>query len=172
MTSQGPRDEEFTAFVEQSSTRLLRYCYLLTGNQADADDLLQASLLKAYQAWERIDEPAAAECYTKQIAARHHVSTWRKVGRRERVTDVLPEPEPAPPGMDVGERAEMWKALAALGERQRTVLVLRFYEDLTEADIAQAMGTSVGTVKSQLHRGLARLRVQLAASDTLEGAQR
>lgn len=171
MTSQSQRDEDFTVFVEQCSTRLLRYCYLLTGNQADADDLLQASLLKTYQTWDRIRQPAAAERYTKQIAARQHVSTWRTVGRRERPTDVLPEPDPVPAGLDLGEKAEMWQALQGLGERQRTVVVLRYFEDLTEADIAHAMGTSVGTVKSQLHRGLAHLRAELAANAALEGAQ-
>lgn len=172
MTSQGQRDEEFTAFVEQSSTRLLRYCYLLTGNQADADDLLQASMLKAYQSWERIEQPAAAERYTKQIAARTHVSTWRKVGSRERLVDVLPEPEPVAVGLDAAERSELWESLKGLGQRQRTVLVLRFHEDLTEADIARVMGTSVGTVKSQLHRGLAHLRAELANPLILQGGQR
>lgn len=161
------RDEEFTDFVERSSTKLLRYCHLLTGSAADADDLLQASLLKTYQHWGRIREPAAAERYCKQIITRTNVSNWRKIGRREQPAELLADRSVE--AVDVGPRDEMWRALNGIGERQRTVLVLRYYEDLTEAEIADWMGTSLGTVKSQLHRGLANLRAQLATQN-LEGA--
>lgn len=159
------RDEEFTTFVEDHSTRLLRYCLLLTGNRHDADDLLQASLLKAYQHWDRIDDPQHATGYLRTVITRTHVSSWRKTGRREQVSDQLPEV--AVEASDPGPRDAMWRALAGLGERQRTVLVLRFYEDQTEQAIADAMGTSLGTVKSQLSRGLANLRTVMDAEGAL-----
>lgn len=149
-------DEAFTVFVADRGPRLLRYCLLLTGSQADAEDLLQASLLKAYLHWSRINEPAAAEAYVRSIITRTHVSTWRKVGRHERPSDQPPE-RPVPP-VDVESADEILRGLERLGERQRAVVVLRFYEDQTEKEIARLMGTSVGTVKSQLSRGLANLR--------------
>ncbi|HIW30359.1 MAG TPA: SigE family RNA polymerase sigma factor [Candidatus Luteococcus avicola] len=160
-------DEEFIDFVERSSTRLLRYCHLLTGSSADADDPLQASLLKIYEHWGRINEPAAAERYCKQIITRTNITNWRRVGRREHPSDQLADRRVE--AVDVGPRDEMWRALQGLGERQRTVLVLRFYEDLAEAESAEFMGTSLGTVKSQLHRGLANLRAELA-NQNMEGA--
>lgn len=150
------RDEAFTAFVADRGPRLLRYCLLLTGSQADAEDLLQASLLKAYLHWSRINEPAAAEAYVRSIITRTHVSTWRKVGRHERPSDQPPERPVAP--VDVESADEILRGLERLGERQRAVVVLRFYEDQTEKEIARLMGTSIGTVKSQLSRGLANLR--------------
>lgn len=165
------RDEEFTAFVAVSSTRLLRLCHLLTGSACDADDLLQASLLKTYLNWGRIRDVEAAEGYARRVIARTHVSIWRKSGRRELPSDQIELPSVA--AADLSERDEMWRALQQLGERQRTVLVLRFYEDLTEAQIADAMGTTVGTVKSQLSRGLDNLRPVLDASRaTMNGASR
>lgn len=124
-------------------------------------------LLKTYQSWGRIREPAAAVGYCKQVITRTHVSTWRKVGSHERPTDQLVDRGLEP--FDPGPRDEMWRALHRLGERPRTVLVLRSYEDLPEADIAVWMGTSLGTVKSQLHRGLANLRAELATVP-VEGA--
>lgn len=167
MPGQHDRDAEFTHFVTAHSTALLRYCHLLTGNASDADDLLQAALLKAYLNWHRIERPEAALRYTKQIITRHHVSLWRTVGRRERATDQLPEVAVVDEVVD--EREALWRALQKLGERQRTVIVLRFYEDLTEPQIAQLMGTSLGTVKSQLHRALANLR-PLVGDLALDGA--
>lgn len=161
-------DEQFTEFVEEHSTKLLRYCHLLTGNAVDADDLLQASLLKTYLSWARITDLAAAPGYCKQVITRTHISNWRKVGRRELPTET--GLDRSVHDADGAERDAMWRALQTLGERQRTVVVLRFYEDLTEADIAAWMGTSVGTVKSQLSRGLAHLRAEIA--NQTEGALR
>lgn len=152
------RDASFSTFVEQSSARLLRYGYLLTGGKAEAEDLLQQSLLKVYLAWRRID-PAAAEAYTKTTMARQLISWRRRRAATEIVTADLPETPLDDP--DVLARDELWRLLATLGPRQRAVLVLRFYEDLTEPQIADTLGISVGTVKSQLSRGLARLRQQM-----------
>jgi len=153
------RDEAFTAFVTAHGHALRRYAYVLTGQSAAADDLLQASLEKLYLAWDRVAAPEARLGYARRTMARTHASWWRRPGRRE--TAVADPPERVGPDstQPYVERDEIWRLLATLPPRTRAVLVLRFYEDLPEADIAAALGCSVGSVKSQLSRGLARLRL-------------
>lgn len=157
-----PEDADFTEFVQARSGALLRYAYLLTGNQAAAEDLLQQTLVKIYLSWNRIAERGATEAYARTTMTRTHVSWWRRASSKELVSDQLPD-RPASGGYDHGidERDAMWSLLATLGARQRAVLVLRFYEDMPEAQIAEVLGCSVGTVKSQLSRGLANLRGRL-----------
>ena len=159
----GDRDEAFCAFVEARSPALLRTAFLLAGSHALAEDLLQETLLKVYLAWPRIRDRGAVEDYTRTVLVRTFVSFLRRRDRRE---VVLPDPvpdrvgAPGPQGgsdAGVGERDEMWTALSRLGPRQRAVLVLRFYEDLSEAQISEVLNCSTGTVKSQAARGLARL---------------
>lgn len=150
------RDEEFTLFVQDSSARLLRYAYLISGSHDDAQELVQQTLVKVYSNWELIRDHAAAEAYARKIVTREHVSLWRRWGNRERPTTEFEDEAVENP--DVELKDAVWRALQQLGSRQRTVVVLRFYEDLSEADIAEAMGSSVGTVKSQLSRALANLR--------------
>lgn len=154
-------EAEFSAFVRASGARLHRYAYLLTGDRAEAEDLVQTSLAKVYLAWGRMDDTSAAERYTRTTIVRTHTSWWRRLGRRQEFA-VANVPETEHTALDdVETREMMWAALARLGVRQRTALVLRYYHDLTEADIAETMGCSVGTVKSQLARGLANLRAHL-----------
>lgn len=159
------RDDAFCAFVEARLPALLRSAYLLTGSHARAEDLLQDVLLKVYLAWPRIRDTAAVEDYTRTALVRTHVSQLRRPSRHE---VALPEAADeflagaTGAAVDVEQRDELWTALARLGPRQRAVLVLRFYEDLPEARIAEVLGVSVGTVKSQTARGLARLAEHLA----------
>lgn len=160
------KDEEFTAFVAARQGALLRYAYLLTGNRAQAEDLLQTTLVKVYLAYDRISDRGSLEAYTKAALVRNNVSWWRRASRREVVTDELPE-RVGSDHHDIDERDELWRLLSLLGPRQRAVLVLRFYEDLPEAAIAETLGCTVGTVKSQLHRGLAHLRTHMAADAAL-----
>ncbi|QQS00873.1 MAG: SigE family RNA polymerase sigma factor [Austwickia sp.] len=161
------RDEAFTVFVRLHGHALRRYAYVLTGEASAADDLLQASLGKLYLAWDKVAAPDARLAYARRTMARTQASWWRRPVRRER--PAADPPEPTRPGPDgaaalrtVDDRDEVWRLLATLPPRTRAVLVLRYYEDLPEADIAAALGCSVGSVKSQLSRGLARLRLQRA----------
>ena len=166
------RDAAFAAFVGGRSGALQRTAYLLTGDRGRAEDLLQTTLLKIYLAWPRIDDLGAVEEYTRRTMVRTQVSFWRRAARREVVLADVPDRPATASGWSAGQgsgsatsqiedRDELWRALATLGPRQRAVVVLRFYEDLTEAEIARVLGCSVGTVKSQLSRGLSRLQKRL-----------
>jgi RNA polymerase sigma-70 factor (sigma-E family) len=144
----------FEAFVAARRPALLRTAYLLTGSHADAEDLVQAALVKAVPHWRRIaDRP---EPYLRQVLARESVSRWRR--RRWRETARATLPERAADGPDLAQRETLRRALAALAPRQRAVVVLRYYEDLTERETAAVLGIAVGTVKSQAREALARLR--------------
>jgi RNA polymerase sigma-70 factor (sigma-E family) len=157
------RDAAFSAFVDASWSRLHRYGYVLTGSSAEAEELVQETLVKVYQAWHRIAPDGAALAYTRTAMARTHVSRWRSLTRRSAVEDrvvldrTLAAGHPAWESL-AADRDEVWRALATLPPRQRAVVVLRFYEDLPERAIAEALGCTVGTVKSQLSRALATLR--------------
>lgn len=154
----------FEEFVLARRAALLRTAYLLTGSHADAEDLVQAALVKTVPHWRRIaDRP---EPYVRQVLARESVSRWRRRRWRETTTDAPPERAAAVPDPD--ERLALQQALAALAPRQRAVVVLRYYEDLTEAQTAEALGIAVGTVKSQARDALARLRQVLPDLDVDE----
>jgi RNA polymerase sigma-70 factor (sigma-E family) len=146
--------EDFEAFVAARYAALLRTAYLLTGDHHDAEDLLQQTLVRAVGAWGRID--GDPEPYVRTILVRQNVSRWRVRRWRELTTDQLPE-RPAG-GPDPGDRVLLHRALGTLAPRQRAVIVLRYFEDLTEAQTAEALGIAVGTVKSQARDALRRLR--------------
>ncbi|GAA2156747.1 SigE family RNA polymerase sigma factor [Nocardioides koreensis] len=147
-----PGFEEFVAARRQA---LLRTAYLLTGSHEDAEDLVQVALVKAVPHWSRIaDHP---EPYVRKILARESVSRWRRRRWRELTTDELPD-RATTPGLDHGDRLALRDALALLAPRQRAVIVLRYFDDLTERQAAEALGIGVGTVKSQTRDALARLR--------------
>jgi RNA polymerase sigma-70 factor (sigma-E family) len=146
--------EDFDAFVAARYAALLRTAYLLTGHHQDAEDLLQQTLVKAVAAWKRID--GDPEPYVRTILVRQNVSRWRRRRWRELSADVLPEGQVA--AEDVENRVALHRALGVLAPRQRAVIVLRYYEDLSEAETAQALGIAVGTVKSQARDALRRLR--------------
>jgi RNA polymerase sigma-70 factor (sigma-E family) len=158
---QALEDADFRSFVQAREHALLRTAYLLTGDRHAAEDLLQGALEKAIRRWQHIREPAALEGYVRQIMYRDQVSAWRLRPSREVLTELVPEPRSAPqptPFDQVDDRASLRGALLKLGRRQRAVLVLRFYEDLTEEQVAAALGVSLGTVKSQTARALENLR--------------
>jgi RNA polymerase sigma-70 factor (sigma-E family) len=150
----GADQRDFEEFVAARRPALLRTAYLLTGSHADAEDLVQVALVKSVPHWKRIaDRP---EPYVRQVLARESASRWRRRRWRETTTDELPERAHA--GSDVDSRLALRDALASLAPRQRAVIVLRYYEDLTEKDTAAVLGIALGTVKSQARDGLARLR--------------
>lgn len=144
----------FEEFVAARRTALLRSAYLLTGSHHDAEDLVQATLLRVVPKWSRI--AAHPEPYVRRVLARESVTRWR--GRRWRERSVAQLPEGASDERP-DDRAALLGALSTLSPRQRAVLVLRYFDDLTEAATAEALGISPGTVKSHARDGLARLRV-------------
>jgi RNA polymerase sigma-70 factor (sigma-E family) len=154
--------EEFNVFVASRQRSLVRTAYLLTGNHHEAEDLVQATLTKTYLGWHRIRNMDAADAYVRRAMINEHTSWWRRAWRhRERSTSAVPEPLPVP-SADVGEHEQMWQLICDLPPRQRAVIVLRYYEDLTPAEVAAALDCSVGTVASQTHRALATLRRRYA----------
>lgn len=144
----------FEQFVAARRPALLRTAYLLTGSHADAEDLVQTALLRVVPRWPRI--AGDPEPYVRRVLARESVTRWRGRRWRERYVEQPPERADSPTTSD---RVVLRGALAQLSPRQRAVLVLRYYDDLTEAATADALGISVGTVKSHAREGLARLRV-------------
>ncbi|GGV16443.1 DNA-directed RNA polymerase sigma-70 factor [Streptomyces filipinensis] len=152
--------ESFRQFVAGRSTALLKTAVLLAGGDRHAaEDLLQNALVKAAGRWQRIDEP---EAYVRRILYRQQISRWRLKWRRREVMVAEPPESGAGHSPDTSGAAELRlvlrTALSRLTARQRTVLVLRYFEDLPEADVARLLGCSVGTVRSTTHRSLARLR--------------
>jgi RNA polymerase sigma-70 factor (sigma-E family) len=148
---------DFDGFVESRSPRLLRTAYLLTRDWASAEDLLQTALTKAWFAWGRIEE--SPEAYVRRTMVTTYTSWWRRKWRAEVATERLPEPTADGHADAADDRHLLSDALAALPARQRAVIVLRFYEDLTESETARILGCSLGTVKSQASKALAKLRV-------------
>jgi RNA polymerase sigma-70 factor (sigma-E family) len=157
-------EEGFREFVEVRYADLLRTAYLLTGVQHTAEDLVQSALLRAMRRWQQIDDPMA---YVQRIMVNERISIWHRVGSRELLSGIIGDWR-----MDrarrvndasdrVADRDALLLALHRLPVRMRTVLVLRYWEDLSEAQAADLLGCSVGTVKSQASRGLARLRTAL-----------
>jgi RNA polymerase sigma-70 factor (sigma-E family) len=152
--------EGFEQFVRMRYTELLHTAYLLTGSVATAEDLVQTCLLKVMPRFERIAEPMP---YLRRSMVNQRTSWWRAL-RREMLSAEPPEPDEPGPQWEYTERSALMAQLARLPERMRAVLVLRYWEDLSEADTAEILGCSVGTVKSQASRGLARLRAVLESS--------
>ncbi len=157
----GLDDTSFEEFVAGSSARLFTMAKLLTGgHRAEAEDLLQGAFERAYRRWGRISRRDDPERYVRQILVNASVDRWRRLRRRPEAPLVVTGPDPgvADPAAAVADRDLVLRGLAALPPRQRAVLVLRYFEDLSEAQTATMLGCSVGTVKSQAARGLARLR--------------
>jgi RNA polymerase sigma-70 factor (sigma-E family) len=153
--------EDFEAFVQARTPALLRSAYLLTGDQHLAEDLVQSALVRTHRAWSRVSALGNAEAYTRRAMYHLQVSWWR----RRRVAESFSSPTARPDGSAEPDHAEqtalrlsLRAALGQLPARQRAVVVLRFFDDLTEAQAAEMLGVTVGTVKSQTARALARLR--------------
>ncbi len=169
---------DFDLYLAGAGARLLKLAYLLTGNLADADDLVQESLGRAFVAWPRVLASADRDAYVRRIM----VNANRRRFRRRRVTEDLDGQcyehrvhERAGAQDDfavVEDRCHLAAGLAVLPQRQRTAVVLRYYEDLSEADVATVMGCSVGTVKSQTSKALAKLRSHPSLGVNLSTPQR
>src|SRR5512139_72873 len=156
----------FAEFVAARSPALFRTAYVMVGDHGLAQDLVQEALTKTYVAWPRLREVDKAEAYTRKAITTTYISWWRrKAWSAERPRDDVPDGGDltSRAGADVVDRAWLWGELQSLPPRQRAAIVLRYYEDLTEAQTAEAMGCAVGTVKSQVAQGLKRLRAQIGS---------
>lgn len=151
-------EAEFTSYVSARRPALVRIAVLLCGDRHLAEDLVQGALVKAVGHWKRIgDDP---EPWLRRVMVNDHISRWRRHRGREQLVEAVPDGvRSAPVEPAELEQAELAQALAALAPRQRAVIVLRYYCDLTEAETARVLGVSVGTVKSQHSDALRRLRV-------------
>ena len=152
----------YTDFVRARYGELFRFAYVLCGDEHRAADLVQDALERTALAWRRVHDQDDPERYVRRVLVNLNVSRFRRL-RRERLVAEPPERVhlDRPPADD-----EMWSLLGTLPPRQRTVVVLRFYEDMSEAQIAAALGCSIGTVKSNSSRALAKLRAALAVPAT------
>ncbi|MFJ8002921.1 SigE family RNA polymerase sigma factor [Streptomyces fagopyri] len=164
------RDEEFQGFVVGRWPRLLRTAFLLTGEQHAAEDLVQSTLEQVYVAWRRVDSADDPDAYVRRVMINAHARRHRR-----RLKEFLAPkddsdlPFEVPGGADPMDRADdrsaLLKALAQLPPRQREAVVLRYWEDLSETRVAEAMGCSVGAVKSNAAKGIAKLRAVPGLAD-------
>ncbi|WP_405061451.1 SigE family RNA polymerase sigma factor [Kribbella sp. NBC_01505] len=152
------RDQEFAEFVDGRFTALQRFGYLLTGEWHLAEDLVQTALTKVWFNRHSLRSGNALESYTRTAMVNTSTQWWRRKWKGETPTEILPEPAGESEYGVVDDRDLLLRALSTLPRRTRATLVLRYFEDLPEAEIAQIMGCSVGTVKSNVSRGLAKLR--------------
>ncbi|MEU1087433.1 SigE family RNA polymerase sigma factor [Streptomyces sp. NPDC005576] len=156
-----PPYSSFSSYVRARGPVLLRTARSLTANPSDAEDLLQTALAKTYVAWERIEDHGALDGYVRRALVNTRTSQWRKRKVDEYACDDLPEPATAPapdPAEHQSLHDAMWRAVLKLPDRQRAMVVLRYYEDLSEVQTAEVLGVSVGTVKSAVSRALRKLR--------------
>jgi RNA polymerase sigma-70 factor (sigma-E family) len=156
-----PGDDEaaFRDYVNARSTSLLRTALILTGNRADAEDLVQAALAKTYLAWGKINDRAALDNYVRRAMVNTHISWWRRRKLEEYPTDELPDQAIADHAGESDTAEVVRRALDRLPERMRAAVMLRYFEDMTEPEIAAALGISLGTVKSTVSRAVAKLRI-------------
>lgn len=172
-----PPQLQMAEFVGLRYAALVRTAYLLTGHAQDAEDLVQSALVRTWARWSTIRDVSAVEFYVRRCMATSYVSGWRRRrGRPEVVTDTVPDILPAGPdekyAAALEERSRLWPLLLELPPKQRAVLVLRFYEDLPDDQIADVLGCRVGTVRSQSSRALAKLRGRLEEDGSVAVGQR
>jgi RNA polymerase sigma-70 factor (sigma-E family) len=156
-------DEDFRGFFAQHYGRLCRLGFLLTGDPAQAEDLAQDALVRTWRRWRLVGKPDNPETYARKVLVNRHRSLLRRalVEARYRSRD---RPKEGSSDEHREDAIVLWAATRRLPVRQRAVLVLRYYEDLSEAEIARVLGIPVGTVKTLARRGLARLRRSLDAT--------
>ncbi len=166
-------EADFVEFVQARQHALLRFAYLLTSDHHTAEDLVQTALAKTYLTWDRLRDRGAIDAYVRRIIVNENTSMWRRAWRRnERSAEYLPEQVDAPrAGTDAETRDAMWQVVQTLPAKQRAAVVLRYYEDLTEADTAAVLGCSIGNVKSQTSRAIAAMRASVLANPELLGGE-
>lgn len=151
-------DQEFTSFVVAQSTALFRSAFLLTGNRTDAEDLLQDTLSHLYPRWHLVLAADSAVGYVFRSMSNRFISRHRSLASRELPSAELPDTGGPSVGQALLDRDEVWRLLQTLPAKQRAALVLRYFHDLTDAEIARSIGCQPVTVRSLVSRGLASLR--------------
>lgn len=152
-------DAEFEAYMAARQPSLLRTAYLISGDRHTAEDLVQTALAKLYLSWDKVQDRQMIDGYVRRILVNEHNSLWRRAWKkRELSTDILPDHQTVSDVHDDGRSDALWTFVQTLPRKQRAVIVLRYYEDLSEAETAEILGISVGTVKSQASRALAAMR--------------
>ena len=172
MVAADDREVQFREFVAARSAALLRLAYLVSGDTNLAEDLLQTTLTRTYLAWRRLDGIDSLDAYTRRVLLNTATSWWRRRWRGERPTPQVPERPVSDQSDQMAERDAMWRLLGRLPARQRAVLVLRYYEGLGEAEIAETLEISRGTVKSHTSRALSALRRRLNGEHAETGVRR
>lgn len=161
-------DDEFRDFVVARSPALLAFAWMLTNDAGRAEDLLQVSLARTWLHWSRVSRDGDPVAYVRKVMVNTATAWWRRRWRGEVPTAHPPEIATADPFRPSDDRDALRRALALLPRRQRAVVVLRYYEGLSEAETAQQLGCSVGSVKSQASRGLSRLRAAAGDREPIE----
>jgi RNA polymerase sigma-70 factor (sigma-E family) len=156
---------DFESYVAARRTSLRRTAYLLCGDWDRAEDVVQDALARLYVHWRRASRAGSVDAYARRTVVNAFLAEGRRPWRRERPTAAIPETAYADPSGTTDQRAALLAALAQLGARQRAVVVLRYWDDLSVEETAAVLGTSAGTVKSQASRGLAHLRRVLADAE-------
>jgi RNA polymerase sigma-70 factor (sigma-E family) len=165
----GRKQDTFEEHAAQAWSSMYRYAYLLAGNHADAEDIAQQTLVKAYRNWTRVQESTTPAAYLRKMVTNTFLSDRRPKSRRlEVLTDAPPERSGTPQGAE--SRWALWPHVKALPPRQRAVIVLRYYEDLSEQEIAETLGCSRGTVKSSAHHALRALRAAMG-DESIDGRE-
>ena len=163
----GADEAAFRDYVHDRETALLRTAFMLTGNKPDAEDLVQAALAKTYLAWGKINDRAALDNYVRRAMVNTHISWWRRRKLEEYPTDELPDQAIADHAGESDMAEVVRRALDRLPQRMRAAVMLRYFEDMTEPEIATALGVSLGTVKSTVSRAVAKLRIDEELGDAL-----
>jgi RNA polymerase sigma-70 factor (sigma-E family) len=158
-------EAEFSEFMNGRWLQLVRLGYVLTGDRGLAEDLAQTALARAYASWPQIRRAGDPDAYVRRVMVNANHSRFRKRRVAEQLTATVPEPTPVEAAAGSDDRVTLLAALMSLPVGQRSVVVLRFWLDMTEAQVAAALGCSVGTVKAQGSRALAKLRGAVGLSE-------
>lgn len=155
----------FRDFFDLEFPRLRDFAYVLSGSWSEAEELAQEAMVRTLRAWPRIRERDNPAVYARTVLVNRRRSLFRRAKLAEQHEAAIPPPRSLQE--DVEQRTVVWAALLELPQRQRAAVVLRYYEDLSEAQTAAALGVAVGTVKSLVHKGLAQLRANLERAGSL-----
>ena len=171
-STDSPAAADFDTWVAANGSDLLRFAFLVLGDRHRAEEAVQEALVRACSRWRRVSAADDPRAYVRRMVVNADISWWRKVGRREQpVEQIFTHTGPDAPlgaadvAASVTEVDAMWRLCATLPRRQRAAVVLRFYEGLPDAEIAQILDCAEGTVRSQIHRALATLRTRLAEQE-------
>ena len=162
-------EDRFADFVRAHSATLLRTAFLMTGDYQRAEDLLQSTLVRLYQRWSRVEAMDRPVGYARKVLVSQTVSWWRRRSSHELPSLLRDELAPGDSANEVAEHQRVWAAILMLPPRQRAVTVLRYYEDLSEAEIAETLSMATGTVKSHGHAANSRLADLLGEPATPPG---